>query len=141
MTTPRHRYLLSVIAAVAMLAFFACGDGGPKASSDPGVFYKGDAGTVRVFPGSQEASPAKTTGDTLTQTFTVSASPTEVSQFLTNTLPGWAPVQSLGPNVATGSQYKAAWENGGKRLQLTTDSPARDAGEKPPIQYTLMLQD
>ncbi len=124
-----------------MLALFACGDSGPKASSDPGVFYQGDEVTVRVYPGSQEAGQAKTTDGTLTKTYTVSASPAEVSQHFTDTLRDWAPVESLGPSVAVGTQYKAAWENDGKRLQLTTDNPPRDAGDKPPIKYTLMLQD
>ena len=139
MTTPRKHLLLSVIGAVAMLTFLACGEDSPKASSEPGVFYKSDAGTIKVYPGSQEVGPAQSSGDTLTRTYSVAASPTEVSQFYTDSLRDWAPVQAIAPSPATPNQYKAAWEHGGDRLELITDLPAPEAGANPTIRYSLVL--
>jgi len=122
-----------------MLALFACGSAGPKASSNPGVFHKSDAGTVRVYPGSQATGPAKSSGDTLTQTYTASANPADISRFYTNSLPAWVPVEPVSAS-GTGGQYMGAWEHSGERLQVTTDNPARDAGDNPSIRYTLTLQ-
>ena len=123
-----------------MLAFSACGDSGPSRSSDPAVFYKGDVGTVRVFPGSQAVGPAKSTGDTLSQTYTVSANPADISRFYTDSLSDWVPVEPIAPSATAAGQYKAAWAQGASRLQLTTDMPPREAGDNPSIHYTLIFQ-
>ena len=124
-----------------MLAFLACGDGGgPKESSDPGVFYKSDGETVRVYPGSQATGSAKTTEDTLTQTYSVAANPADISRFYTDSLRNWVPVEPIGPSAVAEGQNRAVWERGSDRLELTTDNPPREAGDNPLIRYTLTLK-
>jgi len=140
MTPRRHQWFLSTIGAVAILALFACGGSSPKAASQPGVFHRGDAGTVRVYPGSQATAPAKSSGDTLTQTFVVSANPADLGRFYTDSLSGWVPVQPIAKATAS-SPYSATWEHGSNRLQLTADDPPRETGDNPSVHYTLTLQD
>lgn len=124
-----------------MLAFLACGDGGgPKESSDPGVFYKGKGEAVRVYPGSQATGSAKTTEDTLTQTYSVSANPADIGRFYTDSLHDWVPVEPIAPSAVAGGQFRAVWEHGNDRLELTTDNPPREAGDNPLIRYTLTVK-
>lgn len=139
MTATRKQCLTSAFAAVAMLMLFACGGSGPERASQPGVFHESDAGTIRVYPGSQPAGPAKSTNDTLTQTFSVTANPADISRFYTDSLRNWVPTQPM--TVSGPNSYVAIWQHGSDQLRLTADNPAREAGDNPQVRYTLTLED
>ena len=140
MTTPRKQCLISAFAAVAILTLFACGDSGPERATEAGVFHRSEAGTIPVYPGSQPAGPAESKDDTLTQTFSVAANPADISRFYTDSLDNWVPIQPIAPSAVGGNSYLAVWQHGNDRLRLTTDNPAREAGDAPQIRYSLTLE-
>ena len=141
MTTPRKQCLISAFAAVATMMLLACGNGGPKPASQAGVFHKNDAGTIRVYPGSEPTGPAKSANDTLSQTFEVAANPADISRFYTDSLDNWVPIHPITSSAIGENSYLAIWQHGSDQLKLTTDNPEREAGDSPRIRYTLTLQD
>lgn len=149
MTTSRKQWLLAVVGVVVIVALSACGSdddkskAAPKPTSQPtsqaGVFTRTETGDIPVYPGSQATGPAQRSGDTLTQTFGVSANAADISRFYTDRLSDWTPIESIAPGPNPTDPYRATWEHKTDRLTLTVDRSPREAGDNPATRYTLIL--
>ena len=150
MTPSRKLRLLTVFSIVIMVGLSACGSDdddeateSPQTTSQPasraGVFARADDTDIPVYPGSQAAGPAQRSGDTVTQTFSVSANAPDISRFYQDRLGGWVPTEAISPGPGPSDPYRASWEHKSHRLVLLVDRAPREAGDNPVTRFTLRL--